>query len=215
MRPIPAKALPILLLVPILALPAVAAAGPDRDGRIVMVDGDGGTVSIRLERDGQVLALRGDEGELVELDLSTIGDLVSEALAGLGEAMADLPEIEVRMGDDGILDVRSGGDAFAIDVARIGEAVEEAVAAALEGIEPRDRDRLRERIERRVERSLRHLHAHGPGAAGERPSVRGPGGAGPDRDAAAADLREQIRDLEREIEALREEMRRLRLRAQH
>lgn len=183
-----------LLLGAALILPALSAASGARpaagDHRIVVVKDGGEEMTLRFEGDGHRLVFLDENGEQTGvIDLSGIGDLVSDALAEAGAALEDLPDIRVDLEEDGVVRLREDGREIRIDVERIMEDVSASLEKAFEGFDHRERVRL----------APRHLHERRAAAP----------------EAEIDRLRREVARLEREMAALREEMARLRQRQQH
>jgi hypothetical protein len=176
----------------------VAATG-DRDReQIRIVSDDGEEVTVTLAEGPRLVIVHDDEEGVIDIDLAEFGEIMGEALAGVGEAMAALTEaqIELQFGrDDNSLTLFADGDeTFYLDLGLVMEEIGDVVEEALAEFEDFDWDRdftWHREDDRRVSR---HVERHDDGEAA---------------------LEEEIETLRTELESLRSELRRLRRRSRH
>lgn len=100
-----------------LALPVTLLADEPEDGK----------------KDSKVIIIHGDDEEVV-IDMAEINEIVTEAMGGLDEAMAELQDmqLQVRLGQDNRLDLSYDDTTFELDLDQILTQVASAVQVGFE-----------------------------------------------------------------------------------
>lgn len=129
----------------LIALPGVIAAGEPQE-----------------DNESRIVIVRGDDQEMV-IDMDAVSAIVDEAMEGVGEALAELEDMQFQMhlGQDNRLNLSYEDTTFELDLDQVMSQVAVAVEAGLADLDTEDwayeRDRWDDADEAELRRELENL----------------------------------------------------------